>query len=138
MRGTAAVTVGRRRIVLQGQSSSGAHHALLRPTNPSLAAASPPAVLAPSTVAASCLSSCYPAPAIYIHRPLDLRQEVKLPSISGTVIANSNLNLLGMGATIISLQVGAVRGIGGRHAGLVGGLSGVGTRAACPAAALLL
>lgn len=33
-------------------------------------------------------------------------QEVKLPSIAGTVIANSNLNLLGMGATIISLQAG--------------------------------
>jgi hypothetical protein len=34
-------------------------------------------------------------------------QDVKLPSISGTVIANSNLNLLGLGATIISLQVWA-------------------------------
>ncbi|EFN58952.1 hypothetical protein CHLNCDRAFT_140957 [Chlorella variabilis] len=32
------------------------------------------------------------------------RDDVKLPSISGTVIANSNLNLLGMGATILSLQ----------------------------------
>ncbi|KAL4451452.1 hypothetical protein ABPG75_007114 [Micractinium tetrahymenae] len=37
-------------------------------------------------------------------RKLGLLQEVKLPSIAGTVIANSNLNLLGMGATIISLQ----------------------------------
>jgi len=43
-------------------------------------------------------------------------QEVKLPSIAGTVIANSNLNLLGMGATIIALQVG------GRVGGQVGGL----------------
>lgn len=37
-------------------------------------------------------------------RKLGMLQEVKLPSIAGTVIANSNLNLLGMGATIISLQ----------------------------------
>lgn len=31
-------------------------------------------------------------------------QEVKLSSIAGTVIANSSLNLVGMGATIIALQ----------------------------------
>lgn len=37
-------------------------------------------------------------------RKLGMLQDVKLPSISGTVIANSNLNLLGLGATIISLQ----------------------------------
>jgi hypothetical protein len=41
-------------------------------------------------------------------KPFPPLQDVKLPSISGTVIANSNLNLLGMGATIISLQVGFV------------------------------
>lgn len=38
--------------------------------------------------------------------PLAL-QEVKLSSIAGTVIANSSLNLVGMGATIIALQVRA-------------------------------
>lgn len=41
-------------------------------------------------------------------------QEVRLTSIAGTIIANSNLNLLGMGATIISLQVGVGRGGGWR------------------------
>lgn len=37
-------------------------------------------------------------------RKLALLKEVKLPSIAGTIIANSNLNLLGMGATLIALQ----------------------------------
>ena len=33
-------------------------------------------------------------------------QEVRLSSIAGTVIANSSLNLVGMGSTILALQVG--------------------------------
>ena len=52
-------------------------------------------------------TSCCPATAV-THAPLLLLlllQDVKLPSIAGTVIANSNLNLLGMGATLIALQV---------------------------------
>lgn len=31
-------------------------------------------------------------------------QEVRLSSIAGTIMANSNLNLLGLGVTIVSLQ----------------------------------
>ena len=38
-------------------------------------------------------------------RKLGMLQSVRLPSIAGTVIANCNLNLLGMGATIVALQV---------------------------------
>lgn len=37
-------------------------------------------------------------------RKLGMLQDVKFSSIAGTVIANSNLNLLGMGATILSMQ----------------------------------
>jgi hypothetical protein len=31
-------------------------------------------------------------------------QEIRLPAIAGTIVANQNLNLLGMGATILALQ----------------------------------
>ena len=48
-------------------------------------------------------------------RKLGMLQQVRLPNISGTVIANCNLNLLGMGATIVALQVR--RAAGGRRRG---------------------
>lgn len=72
----------------------------------------PPCAASRSSVQPCCAQSATGMDVLSFNSPFHIAlstrasQEVKLPSIAGTVIANSNLNLLGMGATIISLQAG--------------------------------